>query len=165
MEIPRGLPKIIEPIDSNPIDSVGVLAVLKNFATENRRYWRLRDILRSKGERWTKSSSYFRLQNETWRFFSLHDTKTYFGRDRILIRFHNFFNEAAVDQFNVGTGVLTETGELITEYKAKTSSDMFLACIWMDHSKLEWMKQSSKDFILFVEVKRKDHGKEHKIRK
>lgn len=157
------LPGIIEHIDSNPIDSVDFQSILKNFKKENRRFWRLGDILPNEAEK-LRSSAYFRLENETWRFFI--DTRTYhFDTDSFIISINNLFNDAAVDLFSVRMGIVSESGDEISAAKVEISSGNVHACNFIRRSKLEWLKQSSEKYFFFVDITRKDGETGKEVRK
>lgn len=158
MEITRRKsPKITKPIDS-------VVHLQNCTTTENRKYWRFQEILTTEGERW-RPSSYFRLQNETWRFLvhRRYDAKDDDDEHLLPITVHNFFNDTAMEQFNVTIGLLTETGKELRALTTRPAKAFFLGSIWMVRSKLESLKLNWKEFIFFVEVKRKDDEKEQKV--
>lgn len=126
MEIKRRSSKIFYLEDSNPVDFVKSPSVFENCTTKDIKFWRLQDFLPIEDEKRTRSSSYFMLQNETWRFFS---HVTYCDRDlfahenTLSLRIHTYLNDVALDKFDVRIGISTKSGEELEWIYAKTSTD------------------------------------------
>lgn len=168
MEVKRRPSRIFDLEDSNPIDFVNNLSVFKNYTSEDRKFWRLQDLLDTENEKKTKSSCHFVLQDVTWRFFTyvIYSGRETFKNDNTLsIRVQPISNNVALDNLNVRIGVVKKSGKELELSSAQASTGIFSTYVRLNRLYLEPWEDWSTELFLFIEIKGKEEEKRQRIRK
>lgn len=131
-----------------------------NFRDENRKYWRLREMLPTTYERKRFSPS-FMLHNVEWVYLATLNHDIDLDIYSLSLKVHSF--KHVEDQFNVRVGIFGESGENVFLSNAKAVAGEALKVVESVSSpQLESMMQSNELFIFFVEIKKKDEQKAKK---
>lgn len=155
---------------------------------ENRRYWKLREILPGAFTKkyyissdlnstycnnsmystlpeieTMRCSSNFTLQNNTWSVSLHHNTC---NPPYLSIAIWNVDDdEAALEHLNASTGIIGESGEEIAVSRADACSARFQVINWIDGPQLDSILQSNEGVLFFVEIRKKDVEKKQEAEK